>query len=427
MIEARGELLRGFLERLSLVGEFPGDVWIVDLAEVTVVGGLRVDRAEEVELLHDVGWLEGEDLQHSVEDLVVADGAGAKAVDVDAHRKRVTDGVGELHFALRGEAGGDDVLGDPATHVGSAAIHFGRVFAGEGTTTVTAHAAVAIDDDFTAGEAAVTLRTANDELASRIDEILGVLGEHVLRQDFLDDLLDAELLDLGVAHVSGVLSGDDDVDDARGLAIDVFDGNLAFGVGTEPLGKLTSLADAGQLTAKAMRKHDRCRHQLGCFVTSIAKHDALVASALFTVLFAFGFRSVHTLSDVGALNGEVVVDEDLVGVEDVVHVGVTDATDGVANDLAHVDDFVDGLGGAELLVLELRNGDFTTDDDDIALHEGFAGDAAFEVDLEAGVKNGVGDGISNFVRMAFADGFGREDIRAGHGGGRLGLYGRIMI
>jgi hypothetical protein len=85
---------------------------------------------------------------------------------------------------------------------------------------------------------------------------------------------------------------------------------------------------------------------------------------------------VHALGDVGALDGEVVVDEDLVGVEDVVVVHVADAADGVADDLADVDDLVDGLGGAELLVLELRDGDFTTDDDDIALHEGLAGDAA---------------------------------------------------
>ena len=381
---------------------------------MTVVGGLRVDRAEEVELLDDVSRLEGEHFEDGGEDLVVADGAGAEAVDVDAHRKRVADGVGELHFALRGEAGGDDVLGDPAAHVGGAAVHFGRIFAGEGTTAVTAHAAVAIDDDFTTGEAAVALRAADDEFAGRVDEILGVLGEHVLRQDLLDDLLDAEFLDLGVAHVSGVLGGDDDVHDAGGLAIDVFDGNLALGVRAQPLGEFASFADAGQLTAEAVGEHDRRRHELGRFVAGITKHDALVASALFAVLFAFGFRGVHTLSDVGALDGEVVVDEDLVGVENVVHIGVTDATDGVTDDLADVDDLVDGLGGAELLVLELRNGDLTTDDDDIALHEGFAGDAAFQVDLEAGVEDGVGDGIGNFVRMAFADGLGRENVTAGH-------------
>ena len=44
-------LLRGFLESVGLVGELPGDVLVVDLAEVTVVGRLRVDRTEKVELL----------------------------------------------------------------------------------------------------------------------------------------------------------------------------------------------------------------------------------------------------------------------------------------------------------------------------------------------------------------------------------------
>ena len=381
---------------------------------MTVVGGLRVDRTEKVELLDDVGRLEGEDFEDGSEDLVVADGAGAEAVDVDAHRKRVTDGVGELNFALRGKAGGDDVLGDPAAHVGGAAVHFRRVLAREGTTAVTAHAAVAIDDDFTTGEAAVALRTADDEFAGRVDEILGVLGEHVLRKDLLDDLLDAELLDHGVAHVCGVLRGDNHVHDAGRLAIDVFDGDLALGVRTQPLGELASLADLGQLTTEAMSEHDRGRHELWSLITSVTKHNALVASALLSVLFAFCFLGVHALSDVGALDGEVVVDEDLVGVENVVHIGVADATDGFANDLTDIDDFVDGLGGAELFVLELRNGDLTPDDNDIALHESFAGDAALEVDLEASIEDGVGNGVGNFVGMALADGLGREDIGVRH-------------
>ena len=38
------------------------------------------------------------------------------------------------------------------------------------------------------------MRTADDELAGRVDEILGVLGEHVLRQHLLDDLPIDELL-----------------------------------------------------------------------------------------------------------------------------------------------------------------------------------------------------------------------------------------
>ena len=405
-------LLDRLFEGFGFVGDFPGDVRVVDFAEVTVVGGLGIDRAEEVELLDDVSWLEGEHGEDGVEDFVVADGAGAEGVDVDTDGKGVTDGVGELDFALGGETGGDDVFGDPAAHVGGAAVDFGGVFAGEGTTAVTAHAAVAVDDDFTAGEARVTLRTADDEFAGGVDEVLGVLGQHVLRQDLLDDLLNAEFFDLGMADVGGVLGGDDDVDDAGGLAVDVFDGDLAFRVRAEPFGEFAGFADAGEFAAEAVGEHDGSWHELGGFVAGVTEHDALVTGALFAMFFAFSFGGVDTLGDVGALDGEVVVDEDLVGVEDVVGVGVADATDGVANDLADVDDFVDGLGGAEFFVLKFWDGDFTADDDDVAFHEGFAGDAAFEVDGQAGVEDGVGDGIGDFVRMAFADGFGRKDVRA---------------
>jgi hypothetical protein len=416
---ARGELLRCLLQRLSLVSEFPSNLWIVDLAEVTVVGGLGVDRAEEVELLDDVGRLEGEDLQDGVEDLVVADRAGAEGVDVDAHRLWMADGVGELNFAAGGEAGGHDVLRNPAAHVGGAAVHFGRVFAREGTTAVTAHAAVAIDDDLAPGEAAVALWATDDELAGRIDEILGVLGEHVLRQHLLNDLLDAEFFDLGVSHICRVLRGDDDVHDARRLVVHVFDGDLALRVWAQPLGQLARLADAGQLTAKAVGKHDRRRHELRRVVTGEAKHDALVTRTLFLMFFAFSTRGVHALGDVGALDGKVVVDEDFVGVEHVVIIGVTNAAHSVTDDFADVDDFIDGLGGAVLFILKLRDGDLTTDDDDIALGKGLAGDAALRIDRKAGVEDGVRNGVANFVRMAFADGLGREDVATGHNGVRV--------
>ena len=49
-----------FFQRRGFVGSFPGDLGIV-FAEVSVVGGLAVNRAEQIELLNDVGGLEGED------------------------------------------------------------------------------------------------------------------------------------------------------------------------------------------------------------------------------------------------------------------------------------------------------------------------------------------------------------------------------
>ena len=61
------------------------------------------------------------------------------------------------------------------------------------------------------------------------------------------------------------------------------------------------------------------------------------------------------------------------------------------------------------------DGDFTADDDEIALGVGFASHAAVRVLREAGVENGIRNGVADFVRMAFADGFGRKDVTAGHG------------
>ena len=81
---------------------------------------------------------------------------------------------------------------------------------------------------------------------------------------------------------------------------------------------------------------------------------------------------------------EVVVDENLVGVEDIVVVGVSYATNRLANDFLNVDDGPDGR-----LLANLRNADFTTHHDHVAFHEGFASNPAFRVDGETRIENCV--------------------------------------
>ena len=75
-------------------------------------------------------------------------------VDVDADRLGDADGVGELDLAALGQAGGDDVLGDVAGHVGGRAVDLGGVLAAEGAAAVAAPAAVGVDDDLAAGQPA---------------------------------------------------------------------------------------------------------------------------------------------------------------------------------------------------------------------------------------------------------------------------------
>ena len=47
---------------------------------------------------------------------------------------------------------------------------------------MTSHAAIGIDDDLTACEARIALRTADDETASRIDEEFRLVVEQAFRQ-----------------------------------------------------------------------------------------------------------------------------------------------------------------------------------------------------------------------------------------------------
>ncbi len=120
------------------------------------------------------------------------------AVDHDGDGMRDADGVGHLHLAALGEAGGDDVLGDVAGRVGAGAVDLARVLAGEGAATVRSGAAVRVHDDLAAGEAAVAHGAADDELARGVDdgdvlELAHVV--HVLGQDGLDDVLEQVRVD----------------------------------------------------------------------------------------------------------------------------------------------------------------------------------------------------------------------------------------
>lgn len=144
-----------------------------------------------------------------------------------------------------------------------------------------------------------------------------------------------------------------------------------------------------------MREHDRRGHQLGRFIAGITKHQALIAGALFRLLLALRGLGIDTLRNVRGLLGNDGVHKHLVSVEHVVVVHVADFANGVAGDLHEVE-----LGA---------RGDLAADNRDVGLHVGFAGDAAVLVLRKAGVQHGVRNGVSDFVRMAFANGLRGEN------------------
>ena len=139
------------------------------------------------------------------------------------------------------------------------------------------------------------------------------------------------------------------------------------------------LRTVGQLAAELVGQRDGRGHQLGGLVGGVAEHHALVAGA----------AGVHALGDVAGLLVDGGDDGAGVGVEAVEGVVVADGGDDAAHQALEIDV---GLGG-----------DFAGDDHQAGGGQGFGGDAAVGVLLQAGVQNGVGDLVGNLVGMAFGD------------------------
>ena len=156
-------------QRVGPVGPLPREVRVL-AAEVAVGGGLLEDRPVQVEVLAEGAGAQVEVLADDPGQLGVGELAGPERLD--HHRDRVGDAdrVGDLDLAALGEPGGDDVLGHVAGRVGRRAVDLRGVLAREGAAAVAGHAAVGVDDDLAAGEAAVADRAADHEAAGGVDE-----------------------------------------------------------------------------------------------------------------------------------------------------------------------------------------------------------------------------------------------------------------
>lgn len=62
-----------------------------------------------------------------------------------------------------------DKLTDPAGGVGSRSINLGEVLAREGSSTVGSPTTIGVNDDLTASQSSITLRSADNETTGRLD------------------------------------------------------------------------------------------------------------------------------------------------------------------------------------------------------------------------------------------------------------------
>src|SRR4249919_2951785 len=368
-------------------------------AEVAVRGGGLVHRVDQVEHLHDAVRTQVEVLADQLLDFVVGDLAGAEGGHRDRSRFGDADRVGDLHFALVGQAGGDDVLRHVTRGISGRTVDLRRILARERAAAVAGHAAVAVDDDLAAGQAAVAHRAADHEDAGRIDVhlVLRQLVEPVLRQHRLEDVLVHALDQILLLDARIVLRGQHDGVEADDLVAFIAQRDLRLRIGAQPrqLGIL-GLAHLRLLLDQAVRVVDRRGHEFRRFVAGVAEHQALVARALF-----FRLLAVDARGDVRRLLAEHVDDRAGVAVEPDVGVVVTDVVDDLARERFDVD--------------PRGRGDFARDDRGTRFHHRFAGHARALVLRQDGVEDRVGDLVGDLVRVAFGDGFGGEEVAgAGH-------------
>ena len=168
-------------------------------------------------------------------------------------------------------------------------------------------AAVGIHNNLAARQARVAVGSANYKFAGGVNQVAHLGGKqalHATRQQLfnarnqvaLNVGRDAVLHGLFVGKIVVLGRNNYRVNGLRNIAVAVANRYLTLGVGPQVLHHLALLADGGQFAKQQVAEFQGKRHVGIGFVGGVAKHNALVASALL-----FFRRAVYTLVDVGRL------------------------------------------------------------------------------------------------------------------------------
>src|SRR5205823_2186184 len=143
-------------------------------AKMTARRRLAINGPPQIEILNDAAGRKQEERADDLAQPLIIDFSRALRIDVHAHRLRDANGISQLHLAPSGQTRRHDILRHMPGHISRAAIDFRRVLAAECAAAMPAPAAVAIDDDLAAGQAAIAVWAADDEITGWINVILNV-------------------------------------------------------------------------------------------------------------------------------------------------------------------------------------------------------------------------------------------------------------
>ncbi len=142
---------------------------------------------------------------------------------------------------------------------------------------------------------------------------------------------------------------------------------------------------------EAMGEGDRERHVRIGLVAGEAEHHPLIAGA----------SGVDALRDVTRLAPDRIEYAARVGIESDAGLGISDALDRVAHDLAQVD--------------PCRRRDLAEDRGEAGGDHRLACHARLRVLAQHLVEDRIGDGVRHLVGVTFSDGLGGEQVTFGHG------------
>ena len=264
------------------------------------------------------------------------------------------------------------------------------------------HAAIGVDDDLAAGQAAVTHGATHHELARGVDvEGDAVVPHPEVLEHGLDDLARDLLVQQFLRDILDVLAGHHHGVHAHGRDAVVAHAHLRLAVGQQE--GHGGAPHRGQALGNAVREHDGQRHEHRRLIACEPEHQALVAGALLVVAILLAVRAllegaVHALCDVGALLVERHGHAARVRVEAVLRVHVADVGDGVAHHGGDVH-----LGG---------RGHLTRDHHLAGRDEGLARDPRRRVLRQHRVEDAIRDLVGDLVRVALGDGLRGEQVLA---------------
>ena len=201
---------------------------------MTISGGLAVNRLSQVKHLDDSCGTEIKILADDLYEALIGKLSGSKCINIDRGRLCNTDGIGKLDLAFVCQSGCYQVLCRITCCISCGTVYLCTVLSGECAAAVSCVAAVGVDDDLPTGQAAVTMRAADNETSGGVNEELGLIIHQLCGKDRIQNILTDICMDLLLGHI-GIMLGrkNDCIQMDRFSVLVILYGYLALSVGTE--------------------------------------------------------------------------------------------------------------------------------------------------------------------------------------------------